>query len=122
MAPMSSTRGSKRVAPPVARAGTVMTTAAMRLATARPSRPGQRRPVPALSRMYAAHAPPASRAYATPAGSRPAGSKPSRTTPAAARSTQSTSPARRKPSTANVRGPMNSMVTAMPSGMRAKDW
>ena len=36
--------------------------------------------------------------------------------------TQTTSRACRDPSTASVSGPMNSMVTAIPSGMREKDW
>src|SRR5918993_1202862 len=85
-APISSTRPSHSDVPALSTAGRVIAPAAMRLATARPSNPAQRRPVLALSRMYAAHAAPASRAYATPTRSSPVRWKPRRATPTAASS------------------------------------
>ena len=100
----------------------VSTRVATTLAIASPSSPCQRRPVCALSRMYAAQAAPASSANSTPTTSRSAGSRPSSATPSPASTTQARSRGRRDPMTARVSGPMNSMVTAIPSGIRAKDW
>ena len=80
--------------------------------------------------MYAAHADPAAAAQATPAQfSRVPPTVPaSSTTPAAAIAAQPRPAARRwrlprsVPVTVTHSGPRNSMVTAMPSGMRANAW
>jgi hypothetical protein len=72
--------------------------------------------------MYNAQGTAARRANPTPATVRLALDTPSRATPAPARVTQIRSRKRRKPMTATVSGPRNSMVTAMPNGIRAKDW
>ena len=103
-------------------AGGASTTNPTRLAIASPLRPGHRAPVCLLSRMYAAHAAAASRANSAPRSVRPTGLKPSSATPSPARPTQIRSRGRRDPITATVNGPRNSMVTATPSGISAKDW
>jgi len=48
--------------------------------------------------------------------------RPRSATPIPARATQIRSLKRREPITARLSGPRNSMVTAMPKGIRAKDW
>ena len=123
MAPISRTRAVESVSPPETRAGTVSSRVARTLATASPSRPGQRAPVRALSRMYAAHAAPASSANSD-AGHRQVGrleaeEQDTERRPAAPRPGRAPGASR---ATARVSGPMNSMVTAMPSGIREKDW
>ena len=82
-----------------------ISTVATTLATVSPSRPGQRRPVDALSRMYAVHDAAASSANATPAAFRSARSMPSRPTPTAASPTQTRSRGRRLPATASAERP-----------------
>ena len=72
--------------------------------------------------MYAAHEAAASSANPTPAQVSSPGSRPSSATPIAARNAHSRSRGRRLPKTASASGPRNSMVTAIPSGIRAKDW
>ena len=57
-----------------------------------------------------------------PTGSRSVGSKPSSPTPRAARPTHTRSRVRLDITTASTSGPANSMVTARPRGIRAKDW
>ena len=122
----------------LATAAGVTTRAATTMAITSPDDPANRRPVDALSRMYPAQQAAATSAKATPDTASPAllpgacGTprctdrlvQPalSRATPAPARATQARSISRRDEATATASGPRNSMVTAMPSGIRANDW
>ena len=122
-APVASTAGRNMALPPAIRAGGVTMTAETTMAMASPAEPGNRRPVAELSTMYAAQHAAARPANRTPVRLRcPCPPWVSSTTPAAARTTQPTSRRCRDPATATASGPRNSMVTATPSGIRAKDW
>ena len=95
--------GSSRSEPPAGIANGVRMAVATTLAMASPSRPGQRAPVCTLNRMYAAHAPPATRAKATPHPERSVSRTWSRPIPTAARATHSRSRGRLLITTARVR-------------------
>jgi hypothetical protein len=105
----------------VATANGAMARVATVLATASPSTPAQRRPVAAVETMYSAQKPPASSARPKPRASTLLGPAPNKTMPSAARPTHTKSRGRRLPRAATANGPMNSIVTATPSGIRAKD-
>ena len=132
--PVAITPGRSSVAPPAITAGGVTSTAAMIMAMTSPDDPANRRPVARLSKMYAAQQPADTRAKITPATSAPCPPTPSapcavpvpprlsRRTPAPASATQSRSITRRDDATATASGPRNSIVTAIPSGIRANAW
>src|SRR5260221_1833353 len=136
--PVARTPGRSRPpypADPGTAAAGVTTTPATAIAIVSPDDPRKRRPVDALSSMYAAQQVAATSAKATPDTASPAVPAPPRppwarlaqpllssATPAPARPTQTRSISRREDATATASGPRNSMVTAMPSGIRANDW
>ena len=124
-APRQSASGVHSADPPVTIPTGATSTAAMVIAMARPSSWANRAPVRRLKTMYAAHDAPAASASPSPVRSTSAQGVLTipeiRTTPTAAPATASRSLRRWDNTVARTRGPMNSMVTTTPIGIRASE-
>ena len=123
--PRQSASGVHSADPPVTRPTGATSTAAIVIAMASPSSWANRAPVRPLKTMYAAHEAPAASASPSPARSTSAQGvlviPEIRTTPTAAPATASRSLRRWDNTVASTRGPMNSMVTTTPMGIRANE-